>query len=209
MNISFLGRSKSSVKRLISYWFIAAIFGAMCLTACQGESSAYPNSYSDGINLPLIRLDIGLTQVALGPADVSDLFKGATYSISQSIMSPESQGIMVTYPTEFLPHTTAFAYGFLTRIEIFTNIDLAVKSYDITLTQQSGEALAIKLHGDASQAFVRTALTPEGADLNSTEYAVLFRDRNAVAIIILRTDEKVSPDRLNQLTELVLGRLRP
>ena len=63
--------------------------------------------------------------------------------------------------------------------------------------------------GDDSRAFVRTAITPEGADLNSTEYAVLFRERNVVATIILRTEEKVSPTRLSQLTQLVIDRLQP
>ncbi|MBU4456990.1 MAG: hypothetical protein KKA65_05825 [Nanoarchaeota archaeon] len=193
------------------YWIIAAVFTAMYLTACKGSASAVPNlsDNGDGINLPLIRLDLDLTRVVLGPEDVSDLFQGVTYSINQTIVSPESQGVIVTYPTQFLAHTTAFAYGFSTRIEIFTNIDQAVKSYDTILTQQLGEVLAMKLVGDDSRAFVRTVLTPEGFDLNSSEYAVLFRERNAVATIILRTDMKVSPTRLSQLTELVIDRLQP
>ena len=211
MNTSFIGRSKSNARRLRGYWIIAAVFTAMYLTACKGSASAVPNlsDNGDGINLPLIRLDLDLTRVVLGPEDVSDLFQGVTYSINQTIVSPESQGVIVTYPTQFLAHTTAFAYGFSTRIEIFTNIDQAVKSYDTILTQQLGEVLAMKLVGDDSRAFVRTVLTPEGFDLNSSEYAVLFRERNAVATIILRTDMKVSPTRLSQLTELVIDRLQP
>ncbi|MCX6037338.1 MAG: hypothetical protein NTW99_05535 [Chloroflexi bacterium] len=211
MNTSFAERSKNSARRLRGDWIIAAVFVAMYLTACNGSDSAVPNlpTNSDGINLPLIRLDLDLTRVVLGPEDVSDLFQGATYSINQAIGSPESQGEIVTYPTQFLAHTTAFAYGFSTRIEIFTNIDQAVKSYDTILTQQSGETLAMELLGDDSRALARTALTPEGFDLNSTEYAVLFRERNAVATIILRTDRTVSPTRLSQLTELVIDRLQP
>ncbi|MBE3144499.1 MAG: hypothetical protein IMZ61_11335 [Planctomycetes bacterium] len=211
MNTSFAERSKNSARRLRGDWIIAAVFVAMYLTACNGSDSAVPNlpTNSDGINLPLIRLDLDLTRVVLGPEDVSDLFQGATYSINQAIVSPESQGEIVTYPTQFLAHTTAFAYGFSTRIEIFTNIDQAVKSYDTILTQQSGETLAMELVGDDSLALARTALTPEGFDLNSTEYAVLFRERNAVATIILRTDRTVSPTRLSQLTELVIDRLQP
>lgn len=211
MNTSFAERSKNSARRLRGDWIIAAVFVAMYLTACNGSDSAVPNlpTNSNGINLPLIRLDLDLTRVVLGPEDVSDLFQGATYSINQAIVSPESQGEIVTYPTQFLAHTTAFAYGFSTRIEIFTNIDQAVKSYDTILTQQSGETLAMELLGDDSRAFARTALTPEGFDLNSTEYAVLFRERNAVATIILRTDRTVSPTRLSQLTELLIDRLQP
>jgi len=211
VNTSFAERSKNSARRLRGDWIIAAVFVAMYLTACNGSDSAVPNlpTNSNGINLPLIRLDLDLTRVVLGPEDVSDLFQGATYSINQAIVSPESQGEIVTYPTQFLAHTTAFAYGFSTRIEIFTNIDQAVKSYDTILTQQSGETLAMKLLGDDSRAFARTALTPEGFDLNSTEYAVLFRERNAVATIILRTDRTVSPTRLSQLTELLIDRLQP
>ena len=211
MNTSFAERSKNNVRHLRGVWIIAGIFVAIYLTACNGSNSAVPNlpTNSDGMNLPLIRLDLDLNQVVLGPEDVSDLFQGATYSINQAIVSPESQGEIVTYPTQFLAHTTAFAYGFSTRIEIFTNIDQAVKSYDTILTQQSGETLAMELVGDDSRAFARTAQTPEGFDLDSTEYAVLFRERNVVAIIILRTDKTVSPTRLGQLTELVIDRLQP
>ena len=211
MNPSFAERSKHSARRWRGDWIIATVFVAMCLTACKGNPSAVPSlpGNGDGTNLPLIRLDLDLTPVVLGPEDVSDLFQGATYSINQAISSPESQGVIVTYPTQILPHTTAFADGFSTRIEIFTNIDQAVKSYDIILTQQSGETLAINLLGDDSHAFARPALTPEGFDLNSTEYAVLFRVRNAVATIILRTDMKVSPTQLGQLAELVINRLQP
>jgi len=184
----------------------------MCLTACKGKNlvvSDLSNNNDGTTNPQLIKLDLDLAHVVLGPEDVSDLFQGVTYSINQAIASPESQGVVVTYPTQVLPHTTAFEYGFLTRVEIFTNIDQAEKSFDIILTQQSGEVLSMKLLGDASRAFVRTALTSEGADLNSIEYAVLFRERNAVVTIILRTDKKVSPDRLSQLAKLVIDRLQP
>jgi hypothetical protein len=183
----------------------------MYLTACKGNSSANPTllANSDGTNVPLIQLNLDLTRVVLGPEDVPDLFQGATYSINQAFTSPESQGETVTYPTQILPHTTAFAYGFSTRIEIFTNLDQAVKSYEAVLTQQSGEKLLMNLLGNDSQAFARPALTPEGFDLNSTEYTVLFRERNSVATIILRTDMKVAPTRLGQLAELVINRLQP
>ena len=211
MNRSFAERLKNSARSWSGGWIIATVSIAIYLTACKGNPSPVPSlpGNGNGTNLPLIRLDLDLTPVVLGPQDLSDLFQGATYSITQAISSPESRGEIVTYPTQILPHTTAFANGFSTRIEIFTNVDQAAKSYDIILTQQSGETLAINLPGADSQAFTRPARTPEGFDLNSTEYAVLFRVRNAVTTIILRTDMKVSPTRLGQLAELVINRLQP
>jgi len=183
----------------------------MYLIACKGNASAVPNLPGNvyGTNFPLIGLDLDLARVVLSPEDVSDLFQGATYSINQVIMSPESQGVIVTYPTQVLAHTTAFANGFSTRIEIFTNMDQAVKSYDTILAQQLGETLKIDVPEDDSRAFVRTAKTPEGFDLNSSEYAVLFRERNVVVTIILRMDRTVLPSRLGQLAELVISRLQP
>ena len=212
MNSSLIGRAQRNARHFRGYWIIVSVFAVMCLTACKGKNlvvSDLSNNNDGTTNPQLIKLDLDLAHVVLGPEDVSDLFQGVTYSINQAIASPESQGVVVTYPTQVLPHTTAFEYGFLTRVEIFTNIDQAEKSFDIILTQQSGEVLSMKLLGDASRAFVRTALTSEGADLNSIEYAVLFRERNAVVTIILRTDKKVSPDRLSQLAKLVIDRLQP
>jgi hypothetical protein len=204
-------RLNCNTKRFKVVWILAVIFAAMYLTACREGTSTvsnYPNR-NDKINLTLINMDLDFSQVVLNPEDVSDLFQGATYSINQTIVTPESQGVIVTYPTQFVPHTTAFAKGFSTRIEIFTNIDQAVKFYDTILTQQSGETLTMKLLGDDSRAFARTALTPEGFDLNNTEYAVLFRERNVVATIILRTDRQISSTRLGQLATLMIDRLRP
>ena len=154
-------------------------------------------------------MDLDLTRVVLGPQDLSDLFQGATYSINQAIATPQSRGETVTYPTQILPHTTAFADGFLTRIEIFKNTDQALKSFNVLMTQQAGTTLAMNTTGDISRAFMRPSLTPQGFDLDSTEYAILFRERNAVVTIILRTDKKVSSTRLRQLAELVIGRLQP
>ena len=207
MNTSFEIKSKNSARRLRTDWILAVVFIAIYLTACKGNASAV--STPPGNDLPPIRLDFDLTQVVLGPKDVSDLFQGATYSINQGIVSAQSQGVIVTYPTQFQPHTTAFEYGFSTRVEIFINVDQAVKSYHTTLTQQSGKTLAMNSLGDESRTFSRPAVTPEGFDLGSTEYAVLFRERNAVAIIILRTDKTISPTQMGRLAQLVIHRLQP
>jgi hypothetical protein len=190
-------------------WLIVTILVTMFLTACKRSSSTVFNSLDNNekTNLPLIKQDTNLNLVVLSPEDVSDLYQGATYSISQSIVTPESKGVNVTYPTQFLPHTTAFADGFSTQIEIFYSIDQAVNSYDTIISQQSGKTLVIKPLGDDSHIFWRTVVTPEGFNLESSEYAILFREQNAVAIIILRTDKQISSTRLGQLATLVIDRL--
>ena len=188
--------------RLSARWPIIAILFAMCLTACASPSSA------SGKN-NLIKMDFDLTPVVIGPADVSDLFEEVTYSITQVIMTSHSRGATVTYPTEVLPHTTAFAFGFQTRIEIFSDVDLAETSYNTLLTEQTGVNLVMNSLGDDSKAYKRDALSPEGFNLESTEYGILFRDRNAVVRIILRTDKKAASTRLGQLAGLVIKRLQP
>jgi hypothetical protein len=211
LNTIIVEKSKNIARRRRGYWIITAVLLVMYLTACNGSTSATKTlpGKGEGTIPPLIRQDLDLSRVVLAPDDVSDLFQGTSYSVSQAISSPESKGEIVTYPTQFLAHTTAFAEGFSTRIEIFTTVGQAMKSYDTILSQQSGKTLAINSMGDASRAYARPALTPEGFDLNSTEYAVFFLERNVVTTIILRTDKIVSADRLGQLTELVINRLQP
>jgi hypothetical protein len=188
-----------------SGWIFASVLVFIYLAACSGLSTNIGSS----ANKKPFKLNLDLAGVVLGPEDLADLYQGATYSITQGITSPDSRGVVVTYPTQALPHTTAFAEGFMTRIEIFKKIDQAVKSYDSLLAQQSGEIIPVDILSDSSQAFSRTALTPEGFDLESVEYTVLFRERNAVGTVVLRTTKKVTSARLNQLTQLVIDRLGP
>ena len=206
MNTLFIDKTKTSLRHLRRGWVVILIFIMLGLTACKGNTQTASNP-SDN-NLPLVNLNIDLAKVVLGPKDVPGLFDGVTYSITQGISSAQSNGEVVTYPTDILPHTTAFASGFSTRVEIFKTLDQAINSYAASLTQQSGKTLKINSLGNESSAFSGPAVTPEGFDLNSTEYAVLFRDRNAVVAIIVRTDKNVSPAELTQLAQLVVDRLQ-
>jgi hypothetical protein len=208
MKTAFVEKSKNNARRLINDWIIAVVFVGICLTACTGKASAVPNLPGNGDG-KIITLDLDLTQVVLGPEDVSDLFQGTSYSISQALVSPDSKGVIVTYPTQVLPHTSSFADGFSTQIEIFKTIDLAKKSYASVLSQQTGDILKMDMLGNDSRAFMRAVTTPEGAVLTSTEYAVLFREGNVVASIILRTEGKISSTRMSQLAQLVIDRLQP
>jgi hypothetical protein len=203
---SFSLTSHSRIARII-----VAIFFTFILMACKGNPPISPTltSNSDGNNYPSYKLDLDLSKVVLRPEDVSDLFQDATYSITQGIESSVSKGETVTYPTQVLAHTTAFAFGFSTRIEIFSTVDQAISSYDTSMAQQTGKTLDMNIVGEGSKAFSRPALSAEGFNLDSTEYAVIFRESNAVSIIILRTDRSVSPTRLSELADLVINRLQP
>jgi hypothetical protein len=194
--------SRNRANQSIGNCIFAVLLVVAYLTACTSQPGKVTNTKP-------FKMDTDLAKVVIGPADVTDFFQGVTYSISQAIVSPQSRGVIVTYPTEFLAHTTAFAFGFQSRIEIFQNINQAVKSYGSFLAQQSGKPVAMNTLGDTSRAFSRPSQTPEGYTLDSTEYAVLFRERNAVVSIILRTDKNVSAARLGQLAELVISRLQP
>lgn len=156
---------------------------------------------------PPIRMDSDLNQAILTPEDVADVFPEATYSISQPLEAPESRGLIVTYPTRVIEHTTAFAEGFSTRIELFTEVNQAAQSYDVAVAQQPGKPLAIETVGTVSRAFAGKVITGEGRELDQSEYVVLSRQENVFITLTIRTGEEVSADRLSQWAALVLSRL--
>lgn len=202
---------QSYPKNLAVFWIIIAIFGTAALSSCQDGNVAFPHSNNGtpiDSKLPLLPTNTDIKESVLKPADVSDYFAETTYSVSQPISDEHSQGLILTYPTEMMAHTSAFSYGFSTQINLFNDANLAAQAYQQTFLQQSGDSISISEIGDSSNAFTRNAVTPEGANLNSTEYFLMFRDANAVITIILRTDKKISADRLRQLGQLIDDRLR-
>ena len=160
-------------------------------------------------NKPSVSMDIDLKKVVLIPADLPDLFQASSYSIQQPVSNADMRGLMVTYPTQSIEHTTAFAEGFATRIEVHKDATKAAQAYEAVGAQQPGEPVEIGDLGDASRAWVGKALTPEGQELPKSEYVVLVRQQNALVILTLRTDKKVAAARLSSLAGVVLGRLSP
>ena len=160
-------------------------------------------------NKPQVSMDVDLNPVVLTPADMADLFKATTYALQQSVSNADMRGLVLTYPTQSIEHTTAFAEGFSTRIEVHKDATKAAQAYEAAGAQQPGEPVEIGELGDASHAWVGKALTPEGQELPKSEYVVLVRQQNALVILTLRTDKKVAAARLSSLAGVVLGRLSP
>ena len=163
---------------------------------------------SDASEAPLVRMDLDLRQVVLGPNDVTDLFPATTYSIEQPISREGLRGLTITYPTRIIEHTSAFAEGFATRIEIFSDVSKATQAFESAITQQHGNTLGeIEKVGETTRAFAGKALTPEGFETGSFEHVALFRQRNVVVNITLRTPVEVRGTRLGELAKVIQSRL--
>lgn len=156
-----------------------------------------------------IRSDIDFASIALAPGDMTDLFPGTSYSIQQANGSAIVRGLTVTYPTKVVEHISAFAEGFETRIQVFADATKASQFYQSSTTQQKGTRLETEKLGDASSAFTQKVTSPEGYEIGSTEYMLVFQKQNAVVMITIRTLAQVPSTRLTELANVVLRRLSP
>jgi hypothetical protein len=172
------------------------------------QSESRQPAEGDSSGAPLVRMDLDLKQVVLGPNDVTDLFPATTYSIEQPISREGLRGLTVTYPTRIIEHSSAFAEGFATRIEIFSDVSKATQAFESAITQQHGNTLEeIEKVGETTRAFAGKALTPEGFETGSFEHVALFRQRNVVVTITLRTPVEVRGTRLGELAKVIQSRL--
>lgn len=190
---------QSALCRTLRWW--GRLLLAVVLAACSAPAP------TDSASLPPVRLNADLSAAALTPADVADLFPDASYSVIQPFEGDGMKGLTVTYPTEVQPHTSAFAAGFATRIEVYADTDKAAKTYEAAVAKQKSTRLDIGALASASTAFKGAAISPEGWDLGKIECLVLVRRTNAVITLTLRTDRTVTEARLGELAQTVLNRL--
>jgi hypothetical protein len=160
-------------------------------------------------NKPPVKMDVDLKAVVLTPADVKDLFPEASYSIQQPVSNADMRGLVATYPTQYLEHTTAFSEGFSTRVEVYKDATKAAQAYESIAAQQRGGPLTLSELGDDSRAWKENATSPDGQDLGKLEYIALVRQNNAVVILTFRTNDQAIATRLGNLVGVVLGRLSP
>lgn len=194
--------------------FATSLYLGMFLNACTSAPptpapTSTPAPTMSATDMAQLGITVDMNRGILTPADVSDLFPSTTYSITQPIGSPDMRGLTVTYPTQVIEHTSAFAQGFSTRIEVYRNVDTASQAFGAATKQQQTPPLDVAQVGDALQAFSGRTLNAEGYEVGSTEFVTLARKQNIVVKITIRTDRPVTTTRLAELTQLVLDRLNP
>ncbi len=153
----------------------------------------------------LLGTDFDPAQAVLTAADMGDLF-ATTYSITQPYQRDGMRGIQVVYPTVAILHTSAFAEGFATQIEVYDEFTDAVKAYYAAVANQAGEPLRMGSRGDESCAFEVPSDTP-GVD--NSAYVVIIRQANALAIITVKPPDPMRAAALERLADVVVGRLNP
>lgn len=154
-----------------------------------------------------VRANLNWAEIALTPADVPDLFPATAYSVQQDIVGYDVRGSTVMFPIRAIAHTSAFAEGFSTRIQVYHDVPRAVNSYESTVKAQKGTALDMERVGDESAAFTGGVVSPEGFDLDSKETVAYVRKQNAVVTITLRMMAPAPVARMTDLAKLVSGRL--
>jgi hypothetical protein len=185
-------------------WLVACL---ALTAACQGNGVPPPTRESLRAG-PLLGPEFDVTQAVLRPADMQDLFTTTSYSISQSNNSADKRGIIVTYPTEVMEHSSAFAQGFSTEVEVYSNLAAATEAYDQALAGAPvHQSIDIGSWGDASQALTGDATNPLGETLGRREYFIVLRRQNAVVIVTIRRLQEVPASRLQDVVQLTMDRL--
>lgn len=162
---------------------------------------------------PVLDLAFDLEKAVLSPEDMRDLFE-ASYSVMQPYQRAGVRGLQVVYPTRAIEHTTGFAEGFSTQLEIYAETSDVVKGFNAAVAGQVGVPIEMSPLGDASRASLRVTdrrgqeVPAESPDAHNFAYSVIARQGNVLAIVQIRAARAVPAERLAQAMELVLTRLR-
>jgi hypothetical protein len=196
--------------KAIGFSIFVLYFSGCCLKTNGSSQKALEGATLvpvDAVSHPLLRMDIDLTKIVLTPKDLAGLFP-PTYSISQKKDDAEVKGILVTYQTESIPHTLAFAKGFSTRIEIYKTVSAAVDSFGKAASNGAENTILPGKIGEESLATLGEISTPEGFVVPGEKYSLIFRHRNAIVSITIKIKQTLPPQRLEALGTLVLDRLK-
>lgn len=152
----------------------------------------------------LSSMNIELTSIALRPEDMVPIFD-ATYSITQPYEKPDLMGVDVVYPVRMVAHTTGFAEGYKTTIEVYEEFQHAVDAFHKVISEISGEKLSEERVGDAlSVIFAGRAIE----DVSIFTYELVTIKANVLVVVMIKTDKEISLDTLQEKNNLVLNRIK-
>jgi hypothetical protein len=163
---------------------------------------ATPENASPG-SAPAQNANFDLAQVALIPNDMIDLFQ-AGYSVQQEYQRAGMRGLQVLYPTSVVAHTTGFAEGFETRVEVYDQIADARNAFNAATADGKGKVLEVAGGGEESR------VTVAGIDDTNEKvlsYKLIVRDANVLILITVKTPTSLSTERLAQIMKSVTDRL--
>jgi hypothetical protein len=152
---------------------------------------------------PTLAADFNLAQAVLAPSDMSDLFQ-AGYSVQQEYRRAGMRGLQVLYPTSVVAHTTGFAEGFETRVEVYDQIADARNAFNAATADGKGKVLEVAGGGEESR------VTVAGIDDTNEKvlsYKLIVRDANVLIMITVKTPTSLSTERLAQIMKSVTDRL--
>ena len=152
---------------------------------------------------PTLAADFNLAQVALTPNDMNDLFQ-AGYSVQQEYRRAGMRGLQVLYPTSVVAHTTGFAEGFETRVEVYDQTVDAHNAFNAATADSKGKVLEVAGVGEESR------VTVAGIDDTNEKvlsYQLIVRDANVLILITVKTPTSLSAERLEQIMKSVADRL--
>jgi len=153
----------------------------------------------------LLEASFDPAQAVLTPDDMSDLFV-TSYGITQPYGRDGMRGIQVTYPTKAIEHTSAFAEGFETRIEVYDKFADLIEAYYATIEEQAGDLFEMDSVGDESRAFRVISEVPG----TGVFYVVIARRANALVIITIKPPEGgIQAATLERVANTVVKRLIP
>jgi hypothetical protein len=152
----------------------------------------------------IVEPDIDLEALVLRPGDMQPFFDHVTYAITQPYESESMWGLLVTYPTEILQHTTAFAEGFSTQVEMYKEYSQAVDMYYLKMKALEGERINLDDIADKGVAFV---LSPTLSELNKHEYTIIMRKGNVLITIEIRRAHPITEKDIKSISGQTIDKI--
>ena len=189
------------------------ILFAILLAGCSGTSiNVQPTRapLKQNSKMPSYDTSLDFSKAALSAEDVKDLFPTASFSLVRKLQNDKRVGSLVLFPTEQREHTSDFAKGFSTQIEVYRDQKDATASFNAFLTDQNrlkSQSMQVNNIAEKTIAYKGKILTADGSELDGNEYDLMVKNQNVLLLITLRTDEDISVQTLQSLGQTVLTRL--
>ncbi len=152
----------------------------------------------------LLPMDIDLDSIALRPEDMTPVFD-VTFNITQPYEKPGRRGVDIIYPARVIAHTTGFAEGYKTKVEVYENFQAASEAFYKVISGLSDNLLSEE-HVEETVSTIFAGRATE--DVSVFTYELVIIKSNVLVVVQIKTDKKISLDILREKSDLIRNRIK-
>jgi len=197
-------KSKLSYLRILLCYLLLIIFLHSCADVTNPSNIAFDETETGS----LYSSDMELKTITLKPNEIEDIFPNTTYAIEQPVSNGSMVGLRITYPTRVIEHTSAFVEGFSTAVYLYNDKKSASEAFDTISQNHNSEPISLLKISSQAGYFSQQSIAPGGELTGSSEYIILIVESNALLEIVIRSDEDINADQIENVASQALAKLK-